>query len=407
MKRGGHKRLTEADRAKLVRFGCLLEPAEGTFYVEWPKDHLGEASRASVLAKGIYFKSDMGPVFCLALEISPVRFLPRYCYWPFDLSNPSQRTILDRIVSQGVLTCSFDSGARTRKRLIQIPPRQLSRLNTLYREAIADSENFGTARPHFKKALREVEQGERLTTFFARIFSENEFRSLEDSVRKEAAKLSPQKTALAEKFFQDLLDVPRKRYFKDTHSLLESLPDWIGFLQFVSDLYREYGDDYPRIVKTLAAVGATSHSEEELEEVLWIPEAIDSLCELIEQLRSASEIKQREILPRLVSMFADIRSRLSTRQGLSKKFIKTTLAMLGPQLRGRPGRSAAHDYSQVHSLRESGHTWREIIKILFESNPDLRTEFGAREFDELTSDQRDHLQRRIEEGYRSYRRRTG
>jgi hypothetical protein len=61
----------------------------------------------------------------------------------------------------------------------------------------------------------------------------------------------------------------------------------------------------------------------------------------------------------------------------------------------------------VHSLKESGHSWREITKILFESDPDLQEEFGVKEFSELKSNQREHLQHRIEQGHRSYRRRMG
>jgi hypothetical protein len=313
---------------------------------------------------------------------------------------------LGRIVSEGVLRCAFNSGAKTKIRVIHIPPRQLSRLDALYREAIADSEAFTNVKLNFKKALGELEQSERLPAYFARVFSKNEFGSLEENVGKEAKKTSPERIALAEKFFNELLDVPRKRYFKDTHSLLEDLPNWIWFLQLVSDLHREYGDDYRGIVKTLATVVATSSSEEELKEALLFPEALDSFCELIEQLRSASMIKQTEMIPRLASMLAGIRSRLNAGQGLSQKFIETSLAMLGPQVRGRPGRRAG-DYSQVHSLKESGHSWREITKILFESDPDLQEEFGVKEFSELKSNQREHLQHRIEQGHRSYRRRMG
>jgi hypothetical protein len=404
MRRHSRKRLNRPDKAKLVRFGCVLEPAEGTLYILWPNNYVKEATKASVLAEGIYHKSETGRVFCLALEISAVRFLPRYCYWPFDLLNRSQRTTLGRIVSEGVLRCAFDSGAITNTRLIQIPPRQLSRLTALYREAIADCEAFTTAKPNFKKALAELEQAERMPTFFTRVFSESEFRYLEEKVGKDAEKISPERTALAEKFFYDLLEVPRKRYFKDMRSLLESLSTWTGFFQFVSDLYREYGEDYSGIVKTLAAVTVVSSSEEELNESLLLPEMLDSFCELIEQLRSASKVKQTELIPPLVSMLADIRSRLSTGQGISQKFIEVTLAMLGPQVRGKPGRKAG-DYSQVHSLRGSNHSWREITKILFESDADLQEEFGVREFSKLRSDQSEHLQHRVEQGYRSYRHR--
>lgn len=352
----------------------------------------------------MYYKSDTGLVFSLGIEVSPVRFLPSYCYYPFDLADRSNRAVLEGVIERGLLRCSFRSGTKSIDRDIRIPDSELSSIATLYKQALADLEAFKGGKPNFRMALAELERADILPTHFARVFSENEFHFLAKTIRQEAERIAPEKRALSQKLIQGIFDVAKTRYPKDFRFLLDSLTDWICFVQLVSDLYRHYREDYAGIVQFAADVAAASLPDQELEQMAWLPEALNSLCELIEQLRSEPQTEQQTILPRVVSLFAAIRSRLRSGHGLSQDFLRSSIAVLGPQVRGKPGRKPG-DLSWIDDLRKAGRTWKETTRIIFESEPSLRGEFGVQAYDDLTPEQRIALQHRLEERYGNYRRR--
>lgn len=377
---------------------------ETTLYIEWPKDRLEEAMNAPILVRFACPKLESGPVFCLALEISPSRILPRYCYYPFDLTRSAHRKALETIFEKGLLRCIFAGASKVQDRIVPIPSPHVPKMLALYKEALERLEELKPIGYDFGKALAELEAIDRVPDYFARIVSENELGDRIETIREDAEEVPPEKRELARQFFEGLFEVLRTRYPGEVRSIFDNLEAYRGFVQIVSDLYRDHGEDYQVTVHVLGDLAAITSEKEELENLSPLPRALDSFCDLLERVRSSPKADRIEIFHRLAAVLEEIRSHLASGAGLSQKVLLGAFALLGPRIRAKPGRRP-QDYSHEYDSKASGLSWAEVAKQALKSRPELREEFGNRTYEDLELRQQLALRQRIRIGVDSYARR--
>lgn len=397
--------MNKREKDELARFGCALRAEDETFLIDWPTDRLRDAACAEILIRFSLNKLQESPIFWLAFEMSPHRFLPRYCYFPFDLTRQTHRRVIEGIVEKGSVKIALGTDAKVLNRAVQIPVCHLPKLLNQYRAAISELEALGPSRYNFGRALTELEATDRLPHYFARVLSEHELEAVVKDIGKDAAKVPVEKRELSRRFFEGLFEVVKTRYPDDVRLLFENLDAWQGFVQIVSDLYRDYGEDYTKIVEALADLAATTSEKQELEDLSPMPRALDSFCELLQRFRSSPKADRIEIFYRTVAALEEIRRELTSGFGVSQSLLRKTFAILGPHVRGKPGRRP-EDYSFEYDQKAAGCSWTQVAMRSLESRPELRGEFGNKTYRELDYRQQAALKQRIRAGVESHARRT-
>src|SRR5579863_9884499 len=99
--------ITEGDRLSLLQFGCTLQTGHDLLQVNWMDLSREQALAATVLVGSTHRQCVSGPALCLALEISPTRALPRYCYFVFNLVDSAQMDYLSSLSAGNHLSINF------------------------------------------------------------------------------------------------------------------------------------------------------------------------------------------------------------------------------------------------------------------------------------------------------------
>ena|SRR5487761_110640 len=101
--------LTILQKQDLGRFGCAFKEKTGILCIDWRGRSAEQASKAQIFGGLGSVNTESGPLVVLALEISPVRPLPQYCYVPFDLKNTTHTEYLSRFTKTGeIKLCFYD-----------------------------------------------------------------------------------------------------------------------------------------------------------------------------------------------------------------------------------------------------------------------------------------------------------
>src|SRR5271157_6475817 len=98
-------RMTSSDKLNLERFGCTFR--NGAFCIDWKGKHGSQVANAGIFSCLGRVDTNSGPIVLLAFEISIVRPLPTYYYFPFNLNNPVHRRYLSRLTKQGEIEFRF------------------------------------------------------------------------------------------------------------------------------------------------------------------------------------------------------------------------------------------------------------------------------------------------------------
>jgi hypothetical protein len=139
---GKHLQFTKTEAQNLERFGCTFREKSGVVYVDWRGNDLARAEKAEIFLRLVFLQHHSGPMVFLACEISPIRPLPRYCYFPFDLTKQGHREFLSRFAETGEITLRFVSGTKTLDRLHRLTPYLQARAAKIYGEALRDWHNW-------------------------------------------------------------------------------------------------------------------------------------------------------------------------------------------------------------------------------------------------------------------------
>jgi len=398
-------KLTEQDKLNLMRFGCTLQPRQKLLYIRWP-DEREKAINAPILARFIHNKLPSGPLLSLTFEISPIRALARYCYFPFNLQNASHRNYLSSLAETGKLVFAFLVRGREILREYQFSDSRRKRIDAIIAEVSDALQAHGSATYNFSHVIDEFERTVRLSTYFERAFSEHEITELRETIRKKAEEISFQRRVLARQIMTGFKDVLLERYGDFIAGNIENLTTPRVGLLLMFDLYREFGSDYERITEFLADIVAVGVEEDVLSKGLGWPSRLKSLIQLADQAGSAPEAEQQKVISDLGNAFAKIFADLKSGRALSLTMLQNLLLPLRPLLTAQPGRPIK-DYSREYEWKASGSSWAEVAAQHLTDNAETRAEFGGRDFQSLNPEEKENLTNRIRAGVTSYAERAG
>lgn len=393
-------RLTKKDKLNLARFGCTLQARQKLLCVRWAEPNREPVLAASILARTACVKCSAGPLLVLALEISPTRALVHYCYFPFNLTIRGQRNYLLSLAETGRLRLCFLAPGRDILRDYQLTFSEHRRMKKLCEEAL---EALKVCEPAYKfaDAVAEFESTVRVPQFFERALSDSELIKALESVKAEAEKVPPEKRALAHQVVRGLADAVKNRHSDFIRKQMDTLREARASMLVLFDLKREFGSDYDRFVEFLGDAVAGSMEEEALQKARDWPAKLESIFKLGNKLSSAPQAEQDKARSDLLEAVGRALNYLQSGRGPSLSMFQSLLVTLRPLLKGQSGRPPK-DYAQEYEWKASGLSWTDVARRCLQENPDLRTEFGGRDFDSLKFEEQENLRHRIREGVKSY-----
>jgi len=278
-------------------------------------------------------------------------------------------------------------------------------MKEVYAQALEALKIWGPAY-RFADAVAEFENTARVPQFFERVVSDSEFAKAIELLKAEAEKVTHEKRALAHQIIRGFADVVRNHYGDYIRKQLETLPSYRSSFLVLSDLQREFGNDYERFVEFFAEGVAVNAEEEALRKAIDWPSKLESIFKLVDQASSAPQAEQEKIRSDLAEALGNALNYLQSGRGLSLSMLQNLLLPLRPLLTSQAGRPPK-DYSREYEWKASGLSWTQVTGRSLQENPELRAEFGGREFDSLTFEEREGLTNRIRQGVKSYAERVG
>lgn len=194
--------LNKGERYKLAKFGCFLRASEQTFYIDWSWPNLPTAKSARVVVRFIPATEEGVSLFCVAFEVSPVWFLPRYSFCPLNLTNQTHRNTLELILKSGQIPIRFVQQNRCVPRVLALSKAEVVRLRELYNRALDRVGDKKADRTDFNAALREFESSGRAPQYFPWYLSESEIEQAIDYLNEQKASLPAEKVQEWDTFSQ-------------------------------------------------------------------------------------------------------------------------------------------------------------------------------------------------------------
>jgi hypothetical protein len=396
--------ITHRDKLNIGRFGCTLPSKQNVILISWGPARHKEAVSADIVVRFIYSQCPSGPLLCLAAQISTTKAVSQTCFFPFDLNTRQHRKYIDSILKKRKIEFWLLSDWRRAVRLYEIPIQQVKNASELYAVAVSDLTKFPKRQYDFDRAVAEFEQSARTSEAFECVVSSKELSNLVISIRNQAEKIATEDRLRAANLAKRLVDVFGLRYEKFIREQIKQLPSYRRAFLFLSDLQREFGGNYPAFVEFVSDIFAAQSGEKELRELESAVIVLESILSLVDQMKQAPEGNEESRL-KLIAEFQQIVSRMVGGQGLSLDSLKGFLSILGFPVGGRPGRTPK-DYSAEYALKAAGSTWRAVAEHTLKNDSETRLEFGQREYEALSWEEKDTLKNRIREGVRSYAKRT-
>jgi hypothetical protein len=393
-------RLTNRDKSNLERFGCTFLPKENVICIEWGKRRK-EFSAHNIATRMIPFETGSGPIFCLALEISPTKTLAHYCYFPFDLKDETHRKYLSAISDSGKVQLRFLAASDAIEVTYEMLPARRKDMAATYAKAISNLENCPAAECDFERAVAEFERKIRIASCFQYSISESDLQNLVASSKAMAKNAPPEERAQAAMAVDEFLKTFQPRYDAYLGDYLPQLP---SVLQVMSDIQAAFKGNSAGFAEFLADLIVAYTPKKEWKYLEAWPKLLDVIFKFVDATRQtppapnelSSTQGQTDVLG-LTSLMGG--------ENLSIRGLRNLFSVFDVQMGGRPGRPAK-DYSAEYELRASGKKWREVADYNLQNDSETRKEFSARDFHKLTQEQRLILMHRVREGIRSFAKRT-
>ncbi len=389
-------RLSKTERENIDRFGCTLKPGSQSLYVALPQNRIGQAVTCDVELQPLYFSCENAAFLCLAFEISSVRLLPHYCYFPFDLKKRSHKQFLAVLLKRRMLELVFVSGRKRATRQIALSKQQLSLIRTnfdLVQTSLKDS--YGK-KYDFEKALVEFEGALSLSFVFARLLSKRQFTQFAEQFCLESKHVSIERRAESRKVVEAFFDLFEKKLPSFYPAVLRSLPTFWAYLFLVTDTIREFAGDQERLRQFLEDAIACHSKGEEIQELGELPKRIEEYLIPIALVGSAIEEKRAELGPEMAKVLEVLRQGHS----LTLPMVRKLLPLVGIPIGGRPGRPPG-DYSQEYEWKQAGLSWTQVAARALECDSELREEFNGKAFRDLDGLQQESLRKRMQQRVRS------
>lgn len=396
--------ITEGDKLSLQRFGCALQTSRSLLHVDWMNLSREQALAAAILVGSTHRQCVSGPALCLALEISPTRALPRYCYFVSNLVDSAQMDYLSSLSAGNHLSINFLGRDFEVERQHKLTSPECAELRDSLSKA--KSAPSTTKLPYnFAKITEEFETIVRIPYIFERMVSEAEFARILPLIARDIDKIPPEKRALGRTLVRELADSLRSHWEGQVKKGIAELPQLRDGFTLLLDIRRIFANDYDGFINFLGDAVAFNTDQERLVKLKkWTPNA-GPIFKLLNLGDSASPDKKGMALRDLGEAALAVLHLVRRGRVLSLSMLQTLLPPLKPLLSSQPGRPAK-DYSREYEWKKS-MSWTQVTRRSLVENQDIRDEFQGRTYDSLTLAQQQGLANRIREGVRSYAERTG
>ena len=353
--------ITSSDKVDFERFGCVFH--NGTFLINWKDKNPSLATNAAIYACLGLFKTNSGPIVFLGFEISAVRSLPSYYYYPFDMNNRAQRAYLSRLTKQGEIRFQFltSKGVSTRKHCLT--PYLRSRAAEILAETMQQWEIIGKERYDFDEAFKLMEHHLRIPALLNRLLVHETVNELSQKIA-EAIKTVPQENReLANITVNKAAEAFTQYYRNNRNEVLEFIRYAPLALTCISDLHRIFADNPRALTEFLRDALGASFSKNELErldELVTVAVAFLSFFRVEDAHAESASFGSVPVLP--TGLSHQLQSMKIS--GISKEAAIRFLALIGLETGGRAGRPTK-DYSREHNLKASGSSWPEVTREAF------------------------------------------
>jgi hypothetical protein len=401
-------RHAKRDQLSLERFGCAFKESTGVFDVDWKHRRAAQASNANIFACLSRVGTTSGPIVLLAIELSSVRPLPNYCYFPFDLKRKQHRDYLSRLTTTGEIRLNLLTGKATTNRTHQLTRCLQLRVAEAYEEALQEYGMIEGNKYDFDSALQLVERHVRIPELLNRLLLEDTLHELSGKIEEAIQTVPNENRELAKRTVRALAEAFLPYYQNNRKAFLENLRHARNGATVVIDLHRMFADDPAGLAKFFSDAMAATFSREQLgilAEQATLVVSLSKLLSLREQLSQSSATEVMPTIPALPAGLAGLFQSMAA-SGISKDAPRKLFELIGLQVGGKPGRPAK-DYSREYDLKASGLSWSKVARRALEDNAELREEFAGRAFQSLSFQEQENLTNRIREGVRSYAQRAG
>jgi hypothetical protein len=398
---------TKQEKLNQQRFGCSLRVRTGVFCIDWKGKSAAQAADASIFALLVRVSTKAGPIIVLGLEISSVRPLPNYFYFPFDLKRTIHKDHLLRLTEAGEIKLSFLTGKRQLLRTHQLSLFLRNRSAELYAEALQELPTEPD-KYDFAKALLLLENHVRIPELMQRILLEENFREISEKTGKMIQKVPNENRELARNCVREAGERFLPYYRNNRKQFLENLQLARRGSTLVLDFHRFFSDKPEALNAFLSDALAASFSRQELENLSNLGKFVVSLAQLPFKEQQPAPPPPDDPKPGVPELPAGLVSlvQLMTQSGISKESASKFFDLLGLEVGGKPGRHTK-DYSEEYALKMSGSSWSQVARFALANRGESQTEFGERDYDSLGFSDQERLKHRIRQGVRGYANRIG
>jgi hypothetical protein len=399
--------ITNREKKYLERFGCTFREGSRVFYIHWKGKRAAQASNATVFACLGRVWTKTGPIVLLVIEISSIRPLPTYCYFPFDLKKRTHREFLACLTDTGEIKLCFLADRGTLKRTHALTPYLRMRSAEIYTEALQEFETMDGSKYDFDGALLLMERHVRIPQLLGRLMLEDDLREISENIQEAMKSVPLENRKLARDTVREAAEAFLPYYRNNRREFLEILHGLRNGSTYIIDLHRMFSDDPEGLTKFISDALAASLSKKELEALIGHVGLVVSVSKLFlghqAPTTSSASTELTPKIPELPPGLVALVQSMST--GISKDAASRFFELIDLKIGGKPGRRVK-DYSREYDLKTRG-SWTDVATKMLNENSELRKEFGGREFDSLTFEEQESLRNRIREGVRSYAGRTG
>jgi hypothetical protein len=404
---GKRRQFTQIEERNLQRFGCTFRDRAGAIHIDWRGRDLARAADAEIFARLVFIKNDLGPVVFVACEFSPVRPLPHYCYFPFDLGKPGHRDYLCRFADAGEIKLRFVSSTKTLDRVHHLTSYLRARTAETYAQAMTGWDNWEGKRDP-DAVLQLFERHARVPLFLERVIFDDSLAEARVNARRAADGVPNENRALAASIVRDAATAFEPYYQRNGQALFDTFNVTRVGLSSIIDLRRMLADSPVGLTEFISDALAGSLPRSELEKIGRLLAFVLSLFRLpFRQLvgdQSTPGADKSFAIPDipepLVSMFQSMGT-----LGISKNSLSTLFELFGLQVGGQPGRPSK-DYFREHELKLSGSSWTNVARSALAERLELQEEFGTRDYRTLDRGRQELLKNRIRQGVSAYVKRT-
>jgi hypothetical protein len=404
-------KFTELELSDFERFGCTFRERSGILFIDWAGKSLGLASHAEIFAAVGSIESKAGPLVVVALEISPIRPLPLYCYFPFDVTRDVHRKFLSALTQTGKINLCFIAGRKTIERKHQLGPFLRNRAAERYAASLQALEEFGRSEYQFERALLLMERWVRIPQFLEHLLSQQDVDEIRADIGEAVRRVPAERRDLAHRIVKKAVGTFNSEYERNKNTLLQTGQiARLGFL-FIADSDRLSTENPSLGATELVADGmAATFSQGDIENVdAWLKVFV-SLSALIDLFRSDSVPSPTSMLspflPMLPKGVGDALELIEAKKGVSQGSLKKFAELLGVPVQGKPGRPPK-DYSREYELRTSAKSWPDVARVALSERPELRAEFNETDYDHLAPVQQELLWNRIRQGVTAHAKKIG